>query len=432
MPSCVVVLFGVGTDYIVFLLFRYREHLRQGASHQDALILSTRVVGRVVASSAITVIGAFAALFLARLGLLNSLAPGLIIAVALMLLTALTLIPALCAVLGKYLFWPLGPGTELDAVAVGPISRFVGHRPAIVVVIVAAGLIILTVFAPSYKSTYDTLDEMPSDTPSLEAYNTLSASLPPRRTEPHPGVRQDRRTGSARRIGHARDNLGKVPGVASVSEPQLSADGTAAVINVILIDGPYTSEALDIAEGPLRDKAAHSSIPNAEVLVGGESATLADVRSQLDSDSLRVFPVAVVIVGLILGLLLLSVLAPLNLLVCVGLTFGATLGAVVIVFLFAAGLDGRRLHDPDRALSVRGGHRHRLQHPADRTDPRRVPERPSACRGRPDRHRGQRTHGRRGRHHPRVDLRVPDPHRARQPPESSAPVWPSVYCWPHW
>lgn len=334
-----VVLFGVGTDYIVFLLFRYREHLRQGANHHDALILSTRVVGRVVASSAITVIGAFAALFLARLGLLNSLAPGLIIAVALMLLTALTLIPALCAVLGKYLFWPLGPGTDSTRSPYGPISRFVGHRPAIVVVIVAAGLIILTVFAPSYKSTYDTLNEMPSDTPSLEAYNTLSASFPQGALSPTQVYVKTDGPVPQDELATLRDNLGKVPGVASVSEPQISADGTAAVMDVILTDGPYTSGALDIAKGPL-NKAAQSSIPNAEVLVGGESATLADVRSQLDSDSLRVFPVAVVIVGLILGLLLLSVLAPLNLLVCVGLTFGATLGAVVIVFLFAAGLDG--------------------------------------------------------------------------------------------
>nr|WP_263600585.1 MMPL family transporter [Oerskovia merdavium] len=59
-PILVVVLFGIGTDYIVFVLFRYREHLRRGESHREALEVSVGVVGRVVASSALTVIGAFA------------------------------------------------------------------------------------------------------------------------------------------------------------------------------------------------------------------------------------------------------------------------------------------------------------------------------------------------------------------------------------
>ncbi|SDU74875.1 MMPL family transporter [Gordonia westfalica] len=64
----VVVLFGVGTDYIVFLLFRYREELRAGREPRDAIGRSTTIVGEVVASSALTVVGAFAVLSLAKLG----------------------------------------------------------------------------------------------------------------------------------------------------------------------------------------------------------------------------------------------------------------------------------------------------------------------------------------------------------------------------
>lgn len=335
----VVVLFGVGTDYIVFLLFRYREELRQGDIPGHALTLSTRVVGRVIASSALTVIGAFSALFLAKLGSLSSLAPGLIIAVALMLITALTLVPAIFAILGKHLFWPLGPGPEPKRSPYGAIGRFVGRRPAVVVAGVITGLIVLAVFSSGYKATYDTLDEMPSDTPSQEAFNTLADSLPPGALSPTqvyvktPGpVPQDE-------LATLTTNLGKVDGVASVQPPKLSADGTAALVNVVLTEGPYTTEALDTVEGPLRET-ARSSIPDADVEVGGQTSTLVDVRSQLGSDTKLVFPVAFVIVGVILGLLLLSVLAPLNLLVCVGLTFAATLGALVIVFLHGAGLVG--------------------------------------------------------------------------------------------
>ena len=68
-PLLVVVLFGIGTDYIVFILFRYRGRLRTGETHKEALEFACGVVGKVVASSALTVMGAFGALFVAKLGL---------------------------------------------------------------------------------------------------------------------------------------------------------------------------------------------------------------------------------------------------------------------------------------------------------------------------------------------------------------------------
>jgi putative drug exporter of the RND superfamily len=74
--------------------------------------------------------------------------------------------------------------------------------------------------------------------------------------------------------------------------------------------------------------------------VGGQTATYADVRTQLHADTRVVFPVAGAIILVILGLLLTALIAPLNLLVGVGLTFAATLGATVVVFLDAAGFSG--------------------------------------------------------------------------------------------
>jgi RND superfamily putative drug exporter len=86
----IVVLFGIGTDYILFLLFRYRERLRAGDSSKRALMVAVERVGKVVASSALVVITAFMTLLLAQLGFLRSLGPGLSIGVGLMLLAALT------------------------------------------------------------------------------------------------------------------------------------------------------------------------------------------------------------------------------------------------------------------------------------------------------------------------------------------------------
>ncbi|HLH28026.1 MAG TPA: MMPL family transporter, partial [Acidimicrobiales bacterium] len=74
-PLLVVVMFGVGTDYIVFLLFRYREHLAGGEAPPEALLGAFTKVGEVVTSAAGTVIAAFAALLVASLESLKTLAP---------------------------------------------------------------------------------------------------------------------------------------------------------------------------------------------------------------------------------------------------------------------------------------------------------------------------------------------------------------------
>lgn len=340
----VVVLFGIGTDYIVFLLFRYRERLRSGMAPRAALLFSTEVVGRVVASSALTVIGAFAALLLAQLGSLRTLAPGLIIAVAVMLVTALTLVPAVFALLGTRLFWPAGPGAPRDEAdrsrgPFGAVGEAVARRPAPVAAAVALVLIVLGVFASGFDSTYNTLAELPSGTPSQEAFDTMSGSFPPGALGPTQVYAVGDGPLDPGGLSSLTGALAAVPGVASVAPPTMSTDGDAALITVVLADDPYSNDALDLVEGPVRT-AAHSAMPSATVYVGGQTSQFADVRDQLRSDTRLVFPVAAAIIVVILALLLTAVLAPLNLIVCVALTFAATLGTVVLVFLHGVGYSG--------------------------------------------------------------------------------------------
>ncbi len=102
----IVVLFGVGTDYILFLMFRYRERLRAGEDPKTAMISAVTRVGEAIASAAGAVIIAFLALTLSTLGLFKSLGPALAIAVATTLLAGLTLIPAIVSLLGTKVFWP--------------------------------------------------------------------------------------------------------------------------------------------------------------------------------------------------------------------------------------------------------------------------------------------------------------------------------------
>jgi RND superfamily putative drug exporter len=198
----------------------------------------------------------------------------------------------------------------------------------------------LTIAAGGYSPTYNTLSELPSSTSSQVAYNTLSSAFPPGALSPTQVYVRGSQKVSQSNLKNLVANLSKAEGVAQVAQPTVSSDGKAALANVILKDDPYANAALDNVKGPVRS-AAHGSVQSGEqALVGGQTSTFVDVRQQLRNDTKRVFPVAGVIILLILGLLLGSVVAPPNLLVCVALAFGATLGACVVVFLDIVGYSG--------------------------------------------------------------------------------------------
>ena len=93
-------------------------------------------------------------------------------------------------------------------------------------------------------------------------------------------------------------------------------------------------------KGPVRD-AAHASAPDGtEAFVGGTPSMFADLQEAMVRDYKVVFPVAALVIMLILALLLRSLVAPLYLMAAVGLGFAATLGATVIVFQLIGGESG--------------------------------------------------------------------------------------------
>ncbi|MGH2710458.1 MAG: MMPL family transporter [Actinomycetota bacterium] len=104
----VVIIFGAGTDYCLFIVSRFKEDL--GAAKEEeprrVLVGTMAVIGAVIASSAATVIVGFASEGVAEFGLYATTGPAMAIAVAITLLAGLTLTPALLAALGRWAFWP--------------------------------------------------------------------------------------------------------------------------------------------------------------------------------------------------------------------------------------------------------------------------------------------------------------------------------------
>ncbi|MCP2289388.1 MMPL family protein [Nocardia amikacinitolerans] len=129
-----------------------------------------------------------------------------------------------------------------------------------------------------------------------------------------------------------RTALAQVPGVGAVGEPLLSADGTIANFQVTLADAPESDAALDTVRGPLRT-AAHEAAPaGTTAAVGGISAVFVDFQDAMNRDYAIVFPVAAILIMIVLALLLRSLVAPWYLMASVFLGFAATLGATVLVF----------------------------------------------------------------------------------------------------
>ena len=97
---------GAGTDYGLFMVFRYRELLGQGVPPRQAVVDAATRVGGTVVFSALTVVAALCSLLLASFGLYRGVGPGLAIGIVVVLVVDLTLLPALLAILGPLVFWP--------------------------------------------------------------------------------------------------------------------------------------------------------------------------------------------------------------------------------------------------------------------------------------------------------------------------------------
>ena len=338
----VVVLYGIGTDYILFFLFRYRERMRQGEDTRASVVHALERAGEAIASAGGAVIVAFLALLLSSLGIFQAIGPALAIAVAVTLAAALTLVPAVVTVLGRALFWPSKKWRhEPKSARFARLGDSLGRRPGRFAVLSGAVLAVLAVFAFSFNPSLDFNSSLPDDVESPQALDTFQAHFAAGAREPVPVIlRSDDGPIDQGELDAFGAALGEAEGVAQVYPGQLSKDGTAAQVSVVLDSDPASDQALDDVKGPIRD-AAHEAAPEGtEAFVGGTPGIFADLESAMVRDYKVVFPVAALVIMLILALLLRSLVAPFYLMAAVGLSFAATLGATVIAFQFIGGDNG--------------------------------------------------------------------------------------------
>ncbi|MDP5274318.1 MMPL family transporter [Chengkuizengella axinellae] len=180
----VAILFGIGTDYCILLLSRFKEEMsKNGEDVTSAIITTYKTAGKTVFFSALAVLIGFSSIGLSTFELYQS-ASAVAIGIVVLILALLTIVPFFMAVLGKKLFWPVkGKLEHKQSKLWEAIGKFSLSRPMI------AMLLILVVVVPLYAFydqdlSYNSLDEIGDSYDSVKGFNIVSKSFGPGETMP--------------------------------------------------------------------------------------------------------------------------------------------------------------------------------------------------------------------------------------------------------
>ena len=391
----IVLLLGAGTDYGLFLVFRVREEIRAGREAKAAVEHALVRVGESISASAGTVIFALLSLLLASFGIYEDLGIPLALGVAVMLIAGLTLLPALLAVFGNAVFWPSNLTAEANKEGTwGRLAARLVHRPArtlgIGVVVFAA----LALAALGYHSGgFGGALNAPAGTDAAAGNAVVASHFPQSNVNPanvvfaykepvwdDPGEVAKaeavlRSSGQFRQLAgpfnpngstlspvafarlHAE--LGSprsLPPIerAGLAIPRTEYNAYRSTALFVSPDGRTIQFEMTLSVGGQQTTAALDATPHIRAIVSaaaarsgatrsglaGEAAAIYDVSSASNHDLSRIIPIAIAAIAVLLALVLRSVIAPLYLIVSVGLSYLAALGVATIVFIDIGGSGG--------------------------------------------------------------------------------------------
>ncbi len=171
----IVILFGIGTDYVILLLNRFKEELEHHDKHQ-AVINTFKTAGKTVFISGISGAILFGVLFFANFEIYRS-AVGVAIGILALLLSLFTVLPTLMAVLGKYIFWPSKQTSESGESKIWtPLGMLSLKYPTRVIFSVLAVLAVLIYFHDD-NVHYDSLAELDDSYSAVHAVNVIGDSF---------------------------------------------------------------------------------------------------------------------------------------------------------------------------------------------------------------------------------------------------------------
>ena len=395
----IVLVLGAGTDYGLFLVFRVRERLRLGDDNKEAVVNALTKVGESITFSALTVVAALLSLLAATFQIYSCLGIPLAIGIGVMLLAGLTLTPALLAIFGKAAFWPSRQRAGAETTGLwGRTATRIMRRPAAALLIGVVVFGALSAAVTAYQAGgFGGSISAPAGTDSAAGTSLLNKYFPSTAANPTnliyklstpawddgaaiaaaaAQLSRDKSvftgvvgplnpvggTGlTAAEYAQLHGELGPAgslptsePAAATARVPAaqyqqyratstfVSADGKTIQYETSLAAGdPSGTPALN-AVPAIRTAAAsaNSTLHATESGVAGEAPAFYDISSISNSDLVHVIPIAIVVIGVLLALVMRSLVAPLYLIASVGLSYFAALGLAVLVFIKIGGSGG--------------------------------------------------------------------------------------------
>jgi RND superfamily putative drug exporter len=340
-----ILVIGAATDYALLLAARFREELAvRGDRTAAAATAVRRSLGAITASAATVALGLLA-LLASDLTNNRALGPVGAIGIGCAVLSTLTFLPAVLALLGRTAYWPSRPRAS-DASAKGHgvwrrVAAEVDGRPRRTWLVTALVLAFFAAFSPSLSAKGVPLDEVfVGEAPSVAAQETLGEHFPGGSGNPAVIIADADR--AAQVTAAARDTEG-----VATADP-VSASGRPGGGEPLVVDGRVRIDATlraaadsDAAKETVeRLRAEVHAVPGADALVGGYTAQQYDTQRTAARDRTVIVPVVLGVILLILVLLLRSLLVPVLLVATVALNFLATLGVSTLVFEHLLGFGG--------------------------------------------------------------------------------------------
>ena len=353
-PAAVaMVTIGVGIDYALFLVTRYREELTAGRDPEAAVVRAVDTAGRAVLFAGTAVVIALLGLLVVGLTVTRSLAVAVSSGVLMVMLASLTLLPALLGFAGRHIDRLSIGRRRLDRGGHTSVwyrwSRVVQRRPGPVAALGLTVLLVLTAPVVSMRLGFGDAGNRPDSDTARRAYDLVSDSFGAGFNGPVflavdlPGQVSD----DDAVLGPLAAALDEDEGVASATPAVVSDDGGVAVVQVFPTTSPQDEATSDLVHR-LRDDVLPQVVDgtDAQVLVGGPVAAVTDA-SDLQSSRMPLFIGVVLIVSFVVLMAMFRSLAvALKAVVLNLLSIGAAYGVVVAVFQWGWGAGVLGLGEP--------------------------------------------------------------------------------------
>lgn len=331
---------AVGIDYALFIVSRYRAELAEGREREEAAGRAVGTAGSAVVFAGLTVVIALVGLAVVNIPMLSKMGFAAAGTVAIAVLIALTLVPAMMGFAGKRI---MGRRARRAAEAENRPeakpnmgtrwARFVLRKPVWVLLVGVLGLGAIAVPAASLEMGLPDDGSQPTSTTQRRAYDLLSDGFGPGFNGPLMVVVDTADSSDGKTAAkQVSDEISGIPGVVAVTPAQFNKAGDAAMITVIPKDRPSSTETENVVHA-IRDTGKDiRSQTGAEVLVTGSTAMNIDFSQKMNDALLPYLALVVGLAFLLLMVVFRSVLVPLKAALGFLLSVVAALGAVVAVF----------------------------------------------------------------------------------------------------